>query len=129
MNRERAPAPAGVGRNRTPPSEGPHGAGGRWGRARSQLRDRCAGGGRGDRVASSARHLDRSRAGGAKAQATAQAATSGLTPFTTVTGKVYMSEDAIGTNDPAGGPVQVQKRDASATVKAAYRLLPGCRSI
>ena len=61
----------------------------------------------------------------AKAQATAQAATSGLTPFTTVTGKVYMSEDAIGTNDPAGGPVQVQKRDASATVKAAYLLAAG----
>jgi len=60
----------------------------------------------------------------ARAQAAADAA-SGLTPFATVTGKVYMSEDAIGTNDPAGGPVLVQKRDASATVEAAYLLAAG----
>lgn len=52
-------------------------------------------------------------------------ATSGLTPFTTVAGKVYMSEDGIGTNDAAGGPVLVQKRDASATVQAAYLLAAG----
>jgi hypothetical protein len=61
----------------------------------------------------------------APANLQAAAATSGLTPFTTVTGKVYMSEDAIGTNDPAGGPVLVQKRDASATVQAAYLLAAG----
>ena len=49
----------------------------------------------------------------------------GLFPFTTVTGKVYMSEDAIGTNDPAGGPIYVQKNDSSATVQAAYLLAAG----
>jgi hypothetical protein len=53
------------------------------------------------------------------------AATSGLTPFATVTGKVYMSEDGIGTNNPAGGPVRVDKRDKSATVEAAYLLAAG----
>jgi hypothetical protein len=42
-----------------------------------------------------------------------------------VTGKVYMSEDAIGTHNPAGGPVRVHKRDASATVQAAYLLAAG----
>ena len=50
------------------------------------------------------------------------ATTSGLTPFATETGKVYMSEDGIGTNNPAGGPVRVDKRDKSATVAAAYLL-------
>ncbi len=49
----------------------------------------------------------------------------GLFPFTTVTGKVYMSEDAIGTNDPSGGPVSVQKNDSAATVQAAYLLAAG----
>ena len=58
------------------------------------------------------------------AQASAAAA-SGLTPFATVTGKVYMSEDGIGTNNPAGGPVRVAKRDKSATVEAAYLLAAG----
>ena len=46
----------------------------------------------------------------------------GLFPFTTVTGKVYMSLTAIGTNTPAGGPIYVQKRTASSTVEAAYLL-------
>jgi hypothetical protein len=68
-------------------------------------------------------------AGGVQGQLRARAgtppATSGLTPFATVTGKVYMSEDAIGTHDPAGGPVRVHKRDASATVQAAYLLAAG----
>lgn len=49
----------------------------------------------------------------------------GLYPFATVTGKVYMSEDGIGTNDPTGGPVYVQKNDSSATVQAAYILAAG----
>jgi hypothetical protein len=52
-------------------------------------------------------------------------ATSGLIPFASAAGKVYMSEDAIGTSDPAGGPVLVRKRDASATVQAAYLLAAG----
>jgi hypothetical protein len=51
--------------------------------------------------------------------------TTGLSPFTTVTGKVYMSEDGIGTNDPAGGPIYVQKNNASTTVQAAYLLAAG----
>ena len=55
----------------------------------------------------------------------ASAAPDGLFPFTTVTGKVYMSEDAIGTNDPTGGPIYVQKNDSSATVQAAYLLAAG----
>ena len=46
----------------------------------------------------------------------------GLFPFTTVTGKVYMSETGIGTNTPAGGPIYVQKNTASSTVQAAYLL-------
>ena len=46
----------------------------------------------------------------------------GLFPFTTVAGKVYMSETAIGTNTPAGGPIYVQKDTASSTVQAAYLL-------
>jgi hypothetical protein len=47
-------------------------------------------------------------------------ATSGLSPFTTITGSVYMSVDAFGTNDPAGGPIKVHKNNASTTVEAAY---------
>jgi hypothetical protein len=62
--------------------------------------------------------------GHVRAQASAAAA-SGLTPFATVAGKVYMSEDGIGTNNPAGGPVRVDKRDKSATVEAAYLLAAG----
>ncbi len=57
--------------------------------------------------------------------AVSAAAPDGLFPFTTVTGKVYMSEDGIGTNDAAGGPVFVQKNDSSATVQAAYLLAAG----
>jgi hypothetical protein len=60
-----------------------------------------------------------------KKAAVIAAAPDGLFPFTTVTGKVYMSEDGIGTNDPAGGPVYVQKNDSSATVQAAYLLAAG----
>jgi hypothetical protein len=55
----------------------------------------------------------------------AAGAPDGLTPFTTVTGKVYMSEDGIGTNDPAGGPIRVQKNNSSDTVQAAYLLAAG----
>jgi hypothetical protein len=46
----------------------------------------------------------------------------GLFPFTTETGKVYMSITGIGTNTPAGGPVYVQKDTAHSTVQAAYLL-------
>jgi hypothetical protein len=46
----------------------------------------------------------------------------GLNPFATVTGKVYMSLDAIGTNDPAGGQVFAQKNTSSSTVRSAYLL-------
>jgi hypothetical protein len=60
-----------------------------------------------------------------KAAATPADAPDGLSPFATVTGKVYMSEDGIGTNDPAGGPIYVQKNDSSATVQAAYLLAAG----
>ncbi len=49
-------------------------------------------------------------------------ATSGLTPFTSVTGKVYMSLTAIGTNTPAGGPVNVTKKTSRSTVQSAYLL-------
>ena len=59
------------------------------------------------------------------AQDSAADAASGLTPFATAAGKVYMSQDAIGTSDPAGGPVQVHKRAAAATVRAAYLLAAG----
>lgn len=62
---------------------------------------------------------------GTAASARGADATSGLTPFASAGGKVYMSEDAIGTSDPAGGPVLVHKRDASATVQAAYLLAAG----
>jgi hypothetical protein len=61
----------------------------------------------------------------ALAPAVTPSAPDGLSPITTVTGKVYMSEDGIGTNDPAGGPVFVQKNDSSATVQAAYLLAAG----
>jgi hypothetical protein len=44
----------------------------------------------------------------------------GLTPIVTDTGSVYLSLDGLGTNNPAGGTIQVQKPDAQATVKAAY---------
>jgi hypothetical protein len=44
-----------------------------------------------------------------------------LSPFTTVTGKVSLSVDAFGSNDPAGGTINVHK-NAGATVKAAFLL-------
>ncbi len=49
----------------------------------------------------------------------------GLFPIATDTGKVYMSETGIGTNDPTGGPVYVQKDSANSTVRAAYLLAAG----
>jgi hypothetical protein len=44
-----------------------------------------------------------------------------ITPFTTETGLISLSSDALGTNDPAGGIIQVQK-PAGATVRKAYLL-------
>jgi hypothetical protein len=62
----------------------------------------------------------------AQARATAPraalAAANGLNPFATVTGKVYMSLDGTGTNDPAGAAVFVDKRSSGATVQSAYLL-------
>jgi putative cell wall-binding protein len=49
----------------------------------------------------------------------------GLFPFTTVTGKVYMSLTGIGTNTPDGGPIYVQKDSSKSTVQAAYLLSAG----
>lgn len=49
----------------------------------------------------------------------------GLFPFTTVTGKVYMSLTGIGTNTPDGGPIYVKKDTSSSTVQAAYLLSAG----
>jgi hypothetical protein len=43
-----------------------------------------------------------------------------LSPFTNQNGKIYMSEDAIGTNDPAGGPIRVHKNNSSTTVAQAW---------
>jgi hypothetical protein len=57
--------------------------------------------------------------------ALAALAANGLNPFATVTGKVYMSQDATGTNDPLGATVVVQKSGPSATVAAAYLLAAG----
>jgi hypothetical protein len=62
---------------------------------------------------------------GSHANSAPSDAPDGLSPFTTVTGKVYMSEDGIGTNDPAGGPIFVHKKTSSATVQAAYLLAAG----
>jgi hypothetical protein len=42
-----------------------------------------------------------------------------LSPFTSASGKVSLSVDALGTNDPAGGTIRVQK-GAGATVRKAY---------
>src|SRR4051812_19585440 len=44
-----------------------------------------------------------------------------ITPFTTETGLISLSVDALGTNDPNGGAIQVQK-PAGATVRKAYLL-------
>lgn len=43
----------------------------------------------------------------------------GLSPYASETGKISLSVDALGTNDPAGGPIRVQK-NAGATVRKAY---------
>jgi hypothetical protein len=47
--------------------------------------------------------------------------TSGLTPFTSVTGKVYMSLTGLGTTKESG-PIYVQKDSAHSTVQSAYLL-------
>ena len=52
----------------------------------------------------------------------AHATTSGgLSPFASVTGKVYMSLTGLGTNTPTG-PIYVQKDTAHSTVQSAYLL-------
>lgn len=61
----------------------------------------------------------------ASAEAIRGTAVDGLFPFTTVTGKVYMSLTGIGTNTPTGGPIYVQKDSSKSTVKAAYLLAAG----
>ena len=63
-----------------------------------------------------------SSSGGAKSFATASA---DLAPLTSQTGKVYMSQDALGTNAPAGGPIKVHKNNASTTVVSAFLLAAG----
>ena len=54
------------------------------------------------------------------AAAAVSAAPSALGPFTTQTGKIYMSVDAFGSNDPAGGPIKVHKNNAGVTVQSAF---------
>ena len=49
-----------------------------------------------------------------------QLGTTALSPYYSATGLVNLSIDAIGTNDPNGGDVQVDKPAATATVRAAY---------
>jgi uncharacterized repeat protein (TIGR01451 family) len=63
-----------------------------------------------------------SPSGGANSFATASA---DLAPFASQTGKVYMSEDALGTNAAAGGPIKVHKNNASTTVVSAFLLAAG----
>ncbi|HME03346.1 MAG TPA: Ig-like domain-containing protein [Solirubrobacteraceae bacterium] len=54
------------------------------------------------------------------APATASAAEP-LSPFLSVSGEhLALSVDALGTNNPEGGPIKVQKSDAGETVRAAY---------
>ena len=44
-----------------------------------------------------------------------------LSPYTSVSGEhLALSMDALGTNNPAGGPIRVEKTDAGETVRAAY---------
>lgn len=43
-----------------------------------------------------------------------------LTPYTTETGNIAVSVDAIGSNDPNGADIQVEKPSNAATVRAAY---------
>jgi len=38
----------------------------------------------------------------------------------TESGKIYLSTDGLGTNDPAGGDIRAQKPSVSATVRSAY---------
>jgi len=38
----------------------------------------------------------------------------------TENGKIYLSTDGLGTNDPAGGDIRAQKPSAGATVRSAY---------
>jgi hypothetical protein len=52
---------------------------------------------------------------------TAASAAEPLSPFLTVSGEhLALSLDALGDNNPAGGPIQVEKKDAAETVRAAY---------
>ncbi len=55
-----------------------------------------------------------------KASTAAVAIQQNLPPLVTVTGLVTLSVDGLGTNDPAGGIIQVEKPSASATVRGAY---------
>jgi hypothetical protein len=44
-----------------------------------------------------------------------------LSPYTTVSGEhLALSIDGLGTNNPAGGPIRVEKSNAGETVRAAY---------
>lgn len=53
--------------------------------------------------------------------APAFATTEPLSPYTTVSGEhLALSIDGLGTNNPAGGPIRVEKSNAGETVRAAY---------
>src|ERR1035437_7593147 len=56
---------------------------------------------------------------GTASASTAAASSTSITPFDTETGKISVSLDAIGTNDPSGGTVQAQKPEGG-TVRKAY---------
>jgi hypothetical protein len=52
---------------------------------------------------------------------TAASAAEPLSPYLTVSGQhIALSVDGFGSNNPAGGPIQVQKNDTSEVVRAAY---------
>jgi hypothetical protein len=53
--------------------------------------------------------------------ATPASAAEPLSPYVSMSGEhLALSVDALGTNDPEGGPIMVQKSDAGETVRAAY---------
>jgi Bacterial Ig-like domain (group 1) len=53
--------------------------------------------------------------------ATAAQAAEPLSPYQTFSGEhLALSVDALGTNNEAGGPIRVEKKDAGETVRAAY---------
>ncbi len=62
------------------------------------------------------------QSGGAKSFA---AASADLAPMASQTGKVYMSEDGLGTDAAAGGQIQVHKNNSSTTVISAFLLAAG----